>query len=394
MARILVTWELGGGLGHLVPLASIIGALTKRGHQLFAAVRELAHLEAVFGDLEVLYLQSPVKTTRAANCVNTPRTFAHILHNAGFGEPSELTVMTRAWRNLYEFIQPDLILFDYSPTAVLASRAIETKRVVIGTGFCCPPDACPLPDFRPWLPAQSELLRRDEDRVLANVNRLLESWRLEPLDRLARLHVQVDATILATFPKLDAYPNRGEAEYFGVWSNAGGKEPVWPAATGKKVFAYLKHFPGLPQLLEALNRSRRPALVYLDPPDADLRTRFESPTLRFEPEPLDLNAIGKTCDLAILNGGHGATASLLLAGKPLLEIPLNLEQSLNSAAVTRLGAGLTGDLNQPTQNITQFLALLQSDEYARAARRFAAEHVGFDPERQVERIVHRIESLL
>jgi UDP:flavonoid glycosyltransferase YjiC (YdhE family) len=119
-----------------------------------------------------------------------------------------------------------------------------------------------------------------------------------------------------------------------------------------------------------------------------------SSTLRFEVEPLDLKLVARTCDFAILNGGHGTTASLLLAGKPLLEIPLHLEQSLNAAAVTRLGAGLCADLNRPEQILTQFVALLQGEAYATAAQQFASRYAMYDSAAQIERVVRRIESLL
>ena len=39
MATILLTWELGGGLGHLANLGPIAGLLTDRGHRVCAALR-------------------------------------------------------------------------------------------------------------------------------------------------------------------------------------------------------------------------------------------------------------------------------------------------------------------------------------------------------------------
>jgi UDP:flavonoid glycosyltransferase YjiC (YdhE family) len=59
----------------------------------------------------------------------------------------------------------------------------------------------------------------------------------------------------------------------------------------------------------------------------------------FEDRPLDLGAAARECDFAILNAGHGATAPMLLAGKPVLELPLQLEQSLTASAVADMGAG-------------------------------------------------------
>jgi UDP:flavonoid glycosyltransferase YjiC (YdhE family) len=44
------------------------------------------------------------------------------------------------------------------------------------------------------------------------------------------------------------------------------------------------------------------------------------------------------CDVAVLNGGHGVVAELLLAGKPMLAVPLVLERQITGDALRRLGA--------------------------------------------------------
>ena len=394
MARILFTWELGGGLGHVVRFAPIVRELTSAGHEVFAAVRDLSRAQTLLGQYGVRYFQAPFKNTTSANRMDPARTYAHILHNTGFADLEELRALAGAWRNLYDFVKPDLIVFDHSPIALLAARTIGAKRVVMGTGFSCPPDVWPLPDFRPWLADASEKLRRDEDGVLLTVNTLLESWQVERLQRLSQLYGQVDAILLTTFAELDPYPHRERAEYYGAWSEPGGVAPTWPNVTGTRIFAYLKPFPGLSRLLEALRQLARPAIVYVQPLDSNLRTQFECPTLRLESERLDLDAVGSTSDLAILNGGHGATALMLLAGKRLLEIPLHLEQALNAAAVVRLNAGLRAEANRPEEIVSNLTTLLQRQECAEGARRFAARYAAFKPQEAIRRIAERIESIL
>ena len=41
VARILFTWELGGGLGHLANMAPLAEGLAQAGHQVYVALRDL-----------------------------------------------------------------------------------------------------------------------------------------------------------------------------------------------------------------------------------------------------------------------------------------------------------------------------------------------------------------
>ena len=69
--------------------------------------------------------------------------------------------------------------------------------------------------------------------------------------------------------------------------------------------------------------------------------------MRMVDQPVDIAAAARECDVAILNGTHASTAAVLLAGKPILQLPLFLEQQLIAQNVERLGAGLTASIKQP-----------------------------------------------
>ena len=85
---------------------------------------------------------------------------------------------------------------------------------------------------------------------------------------------------------------------------------------------------------------------------------------------------------------------MLTAGKPVLQLPIYLEQTLNAAATVRLGAGLRAGINRPEEIAVKLMSLLCSEEHAEAAHRFAGRCADLDPGHQVGKALRMIEDLL
>ena len=394
MAKVLLTWELGGGSGHLVNLRPFVCGLEAGGHKVFVALRHLSNGPNLLGGKAVSYLQAPYKSNVPRNVISMARTFAHILHNIGFGDAAELAALVDAWRSLIDWIGPDLIIFDHSPTALLAARGGKARRVLVGDSFCCPPDCTPFPDLRPWLPADRAALFTTEEIVLENTNRVLRLRGQPALERLGQLYGEVDEVILTTLADFDHYPHRAVARYRGPWLPEGGELPAWPGKSGKKVFAYLKNFPALPQLLALLRQTGCPTIMHVDGVTAEFQRQHESSTLCFHANRLDLPRAARECDLAILNGTHGSTVLTLLAGKPMLQLPLMLEQQLNARATVRLGAGASALAGQGETLAGALSGLLQSTACAEAASRFATRYAQHSPREESRRAVAEVLGFL
>ena len=397
---ILFCWELGAGLGHLMQMLPLARDLAAKGHTVYIAVRDVPAAMAVFGGAGVRFLQAPLFTPKVARF---PRqlNFAHLLANLAFRDDFELFGLTCAWRNLMLMFRPDLIVFDHAPTALLAARSLDlpARTALIGSGFCCPPDTFPLPLFRPQrLGAVDDArLVAVEVELLGRVNRLLGNWGQPRLERLGELYSRRDENFLTTFVELDHFTGRAGAAYWGpviAGEDAGGEPPDWPDAPGKRVYAYLKPSPELPRVVEALAASGCPTVLCVDGASEALRRRLESATVRVEAAPLDLRRVAAECDLAVLNGGHGVTAEMLLAGKPMFHVPLYLEQRLTAEAVAALGAAEVAPPGSADPVGTRLDALLHEESYGAAARRFAERYAAFDPRRQREAMLTRCEQLL
>lgn len=391
IATMLITWELGGGLGHLLRIKPIVDRLMARRHRVVLALRDLRAAESFFPG--VPYLQAPRAVEEPEKAVREPSTFADILFNCGWRDPGELAGLTTAWRTLDRLVRPDVVVMDYSPTALLAWQGRRAKRMLLSTGFNCPPDVSPLPGFHKPGEDYAEQLYQRECRVLDNANQCLQAQGLQPLPRVGAVFHSAEENILATFRELDCYAERRGAEYWGIWFGNYGAAPTWPSGTGPKIFAYIKPFPAYCELLSLIRRSEVRALVYLSGVTQEFARRHEAGNLRIAPRPLDIRSVAQQCDFAVLNGGRGATAAMLLAGKPILQIPIFVEQMIVGQNVAGLGAGEVAQMDAPAQISEAFGRLLTCDRYACAAQQFARRYADFDPSAQVDRVVRRVEQL-
>jgi hypothetical protein len=391
LARIVFTWELGEGMGHIVPYISLIRTLLARDHELFFILRDLRHAQSLMGMQKITCFQAPMKTWQSANQIKSPLTYAHILHNIGFDNPAFLSGLIGGWQTLFNTIKPDCVIFEHSPTALLAARAYTFKKILLGTGFVIPPAVYPLPNLRFWLRPDSEALRSSEDRTLQTANVALGRFGLAPLKHIADLFTGVE-NILTTFKELDPYIDRINGKYYGVWTNPIGEAPEWPQWKGLKVFAYLKPFPAMLALLVMLEKLKLPAIIYIENLGRKLKDKFHSPTMKFVDRPQNIKKIAEQCDFAILNATHNTTADFLLAGKPALHLPLYLEQTLTARKIEELGAG-TAALSLKTDEIAVKLdQILSSDSYTHAAQKFAETYKNHDTQARIKHFIEKIED--
>ncbi len=387
-SNVLLVWELGGALGHVARLAPIARHLRETGREVRMALALPPRAGRVPEGVDLLPVPVMPPTREP---LTQPVSMADVLYNAGVCERDRLAGQVRTWRGLFSLAAPDAVVLDYSPTALLALQGMDIPVVQVGTGFACPPAVSPLPDLRDWQDHYPDRIRATEARVLAALNAQLESQRQPGLACVGELFGRVRANVLATFPELDHYPDHERGEYWGTWSGDGGTPPAWPDGDGPRVFAYLKPFRGLHRVLDELAARGLPSVVHVGG-GFDGR-RWQQTPVRVSAEPLDMAAVARDCDIAITNAGHGTTAAMLLAGVPLLQMPIQVEQYHNARATERIGAGIHVTLGDRESFSTALDRLLNEPAYRAAAAAFARRHADHDPDEAVRRLVDRIVSL-
>lgn len=192
---------------------------------------------------------------------------------------------------------------------------------------------------------------------------------------MADLHA-CDDSLLCTFEELDHYPDRGGGSYLGpIFAPDQGVDAPWPASVGPRIFAYLKPgYRGLEPALHALRNLAASVLVHIPGASRQLVLHFSWGNMRVTPEPLRMSQMAAQCTLAVCHGGAGTSAAMLLAGKPLLLLPMQMEQAMTAQRLARQGVACAVTIEAVAQ-LPQLLRQVMDDTaLAQAAQAFAQRH--------------------
>jgi UDP:flavonoid glycosyltransferase YjiC (YdhE family) len=389
-------------MGHVRYLAEVARRLRDTGHSLTAIMRDVHSADRELRRDGITVLPAP-RMPRPNLKGELTVNWAELMIVAGYLQPGALSSLIRSWRALFELLDPDLIVANYAPTALLAARNAPVKVVSLGTGFAMPPHAFPMPTLTPWIEVPEERVFKSEELVVEAINAALAESGEPGIEHLHE-SVQSDGEVLATFEELDHYPDRAEGRYWGpIMSSDRGDTPEWPAKaeSDKKIFCYLKQkHPLFENVLEALDTTSASKLVFAAGLDRQQAERFSGPQFRFAPRPVDLEAAITECDVVICHAGHGTVSAALMSGTPMVLIPENrqLEQIITTRNLCLMGAaqslGQPEAGQQPAELIQAAIdAVLNNSEHTVAARAFAAKYAEFDPDRQLAKITELCSNL-
>lgn len=393
MARIFFAWELGGGLGHAMACNALARELQARGHRIAFAFRELAPLSYLDSCAAHDLFQAPVSLTEGVGAAR-PFSIAEVLLGCGYDGERHVAGLLAGWVALFERWRPDVVVGDFSPTALAAARALGLRHVSQGNGFSSPPRLTPIPPFRFDEPMAPGRLEASEARALAHLNGALARIGAPPLASLAQLF-EADEDFLTTFPELDSYGKRPPSGYWGPGFDVeSGDEAAWPPGEGPRIAIYLRQFRQLDDLIDAMCAGRYRVVAFLQGIEAARSARLAGSTRRVSPRPVRLASLLPQCDLFVSHGGSACIGSLL-AGVPQLVFPGQYEQYITARRIEQLGAGTWIGSDDDAATVAAGLRrVLGSDAFATAARAYARRYSGYTPAEQARRIVKRLEQIL
>ncbi len=394
MARILLAWELGSGLGHVRALTTLARALRERGHAIALALPDPTLLPPQARGFALRVAPAFRPGTR-----DDIASYPEVLAAHGWDRAEVVADDLATWERA--LVDVDLVVANHAPGALLAAQTLKLPRIAIGTGFSCPPDAAPMPSFRSWDPIPRARLEASERDVLVAISSALLRRRAPPIATLAEAFAQVP-TVLWTEAILDPYQPRASILAAGALGEAGADEGlILPKReVGTRVFAYVKWaHPATTPLLQALGaRADASTVAFVAGVPAHAIASLSSAALQVVSSPLPLGDALAWCEVAICHGGATTTSAALAAGRPLLLLPEVPEQFLTALAVHALGAGHWWVPAGAADEATSWPMLIErwlGDTTMRSVARAFGESVdGYRPERARSRLCDAIEAAL
>ncbi len=381
---------MGFGTGHVVPHLPFIDFLLRRQHSVSFALRS-PDVRTLFEDRAVRYLKSPqVEIRRPAPICFATDSYADILLGVGYDNADSLQKAIGEWLDIFQDAQPDRVVTDHSPTAILAARVLGIPTFNVGVGFCVPPESAPLPRCQFWLPDTEEQYRSRQERerqVLLHVNTVSLKLGGAVYSSLASA-VTGDTNLLTTYPRLDQYPSRVDGDYLGIVKSDRGEAFDWPDGD-LRVFVYASPSEAVFRTFSDL-RSAAVICRSRNWQSAD-RDGAIAMGVKFVDGPLRLSQIVAGCTFAVTNATHIMTAELLGGGVPVLMLPRNLESTATAVLVASQHAGVIARPDAPEEASSALNQLVQNLSVYRAAATELSHHLPpIDVEQWTERLAREL----
>jgi UDP:flavonoid glycosyltransferase YjiC (YdhE family) len=396
MSHVLIAWELGEDLGHLSGIALVARELIARGHKVTVALKDLSKASLFFTDDTIAVMQSPVWLPRQAKPRLT-KTNADILAYRGYGSVDGLTMLIKAWSSLIRATSPDIIVGDYAPTALLAARRDGIPRVVLSESFSFPEPGSPGQDICPWVPAPTETVRRNEQRIADNINAVARALAFPGVDHLPDVFA-CDHAFITELPVFDSIRNqRQNATYVGAAPSTQQFQPVdWGSRPGKRVFIYLK--PGRPHVEAALRLLRDSNAVvrgYFPGRLPEDLQKAQGDNFALSNHPANVIASLEEADMAVFHGSIGTLCQIALSGKPTFALPTQIEQTRNARIIRTIGNGDWVDAKDDHSELERRLHNgMMSNAMKKNAIGLAEAHAGFQNFPFSDTICNGIEGLI
>jgi rhamnosyltransferase subunit B len=327
----LFAWELGEGLGHLGNLRLIAEALKAEGFKPVYALRDAVTVRAVRGLEDAQIFAAPVWL----NPVPPPRgrlSYADILLSHGFGSLQDLSQIVKAWDDLFEVIQPSLLVCDHAPGAMFSAFG-RIPTATVGNGFTVPPTQGR--EFPAIVPGTED--HRSQAPLLEVMKTVQASFkRPEPRAVTEPFHGRFRG--IYVFPEIDPYRRLRKEPVLGPI------EPLpapTPCPSKPHLFVYgVSNFDHIAKLIDGIANLSIDVSAYFRGRVGPSLDFLKSRGVTVYDTPPAMAQVIPQATAVFSHGGTGLTQAALAAGRPQIVAPRFMEADLTAQAIAELKTGV------------------------------------------------------
>ncbi len=375
MKTIFFAWELGLNYGHIASIAPIARRLRAVGHRCIIAAQTVLTAFQTHDPPFDMILPAPI--SRAKHTRAPTLTYPQLCKDGGFDDAMELTALTRSWLSLFDLVQPDMIVAEHAPVALLAAAISGTPCAQLGSSFMVPPRTVPMAAMWPLASVDAAARAAADAEVEAVLNQSCAMLGVPGYDNFAALLATAEDYV-KTWPELDHYGPQPGRHYYGPMLGFDGAARIdWPHGDGPRLFAYLPaDVRDRDAMIEALGALGWPTVLHGGALPADLPRH-----IRFSAKAVDIAQMGNEADIFVNHGGHGTVAAGLRYGKPQLLLPSTFERSILAYRAVQAGIACVPLQEEPTarQLTTLLKATKATGTLATSCRQIAQRYAGYDP---------------
>jgi UDP:flavonoid glycosyltransferase YjiC (YdhE family) len=417
MRHVLIAWELGGGYGHIARLLPIATELSRRDIRVTFVVERMrpfdwpiendtgeesrpkdVSLELFlkmqgFACVELPVNDAPVKSDNVLVC------FAELILRAGFVDTQCASLRIRAFIKLILTQKADAVIADFSPMMLYAAQVADVAVVNLGHGFEIPAlmrtsegvvnlDVTSYVPWQPKMPDAVGFYTKELDLAMARLAQTFGHYAPSALHDMYK----PDVCALCTWPELDHF-NRDEqlSNYVGpIWTEMSTKQVHWPDNERPRVLCYLNaSFEDVSPLVLALQQLDCEAIIIHPGGNWVVENGVSLDSIQYVTYMCALATVLDQATLVVCHGGMGMTARALACGKPLILLPLNLEQLLVDRRLVQQRFGLAAAIKPDCDVITRMLKeILANDVYRQSAQSYSNKYRNMDSSTSVQNVIN------
>ncbi len=278
-----------------------------------------------------------------------PNSYADVLLQQGWEDDLWLSKAFSSWVNVLRTWRAGLVVADYAPLAIWASTVLEIPTLHVSSGFDAPSSDCPLfSDLITGAPTSSVIPRPDLSLLQLCMKQASSTAQLNSR-QVIRCNMQCvlehPLRLFDAIPETDIYGHRTQQTYAAFRVSVEpdksiGQRPQFSTSDSDntlKVFAYLR----APAILKAIFSiaHKLPVSMIVVCPDAAYDLDIP-PRVNLYRHITNLHSVLNTCDVIVSYGSIGLASQAILAGKPHLIVPSDVEKLLLAKRIVSQGLGI------------------------------------------------------